>query len=142
MNFNHILDLASFNHPVHIITKENKTSPSAFIPFCEFGKSMSRVGVKHDNFEVPVCNSFEATIFNDQLCYEIDLNRFSMKNNLYREIKAGFTFIMDYNEDRQVDVDPIEEKHGLFNHVSLPDNQEDASIHLNTIGICNFFWSF
>ena len=95
---------------------------------------MSIVGIKHDKFEVPICNSFQATIFIDQICYEIDLNRFSMKNNIYRELKAGFSFILDYNEDRQVDVNPIQMEHGIFNHVSLSNYQEDASIYLNTIG--------
>merc|ERR1711884_546578 len=32
------LDSTIINHPVHIMTKDKKkTSPSAFIPFCEFG---------------------------------------------------------------------------------------------------------
>ena len=65
------------NHPVHILTKDNKTSPSSFIPFCEFGGDMSTVGVKIDQFDVPVCNAFRDKIVNDQLCYEVDLKRFS-----------------------------------------------------------------
>ena len=55
-----ILDSSIINHPVHIKTKDYKISPSAFIPFCDFGGSMSAMGVKIDQFDVPVCNSFQA----------------------------------------------------------------------------------
>ena len=77
-------------------------SPSAFIPFCDFGGNLSAMGVKIENFDFPVCNSFEAKMLNDQLCYEADLNRFSNKINLHNELKLGLYIIMDYNEDRQV----------------------------------------
>ena len=90
------------NHPVHIVTKDNKISPTAFLPFCEFGGNMSAVGVTIDQFDIPVCNSFEGKIINDQLCYEVDLNRFRDKDNVDIEYKSGFAFILDYNEDRQV----------------------------------------
>ena len=63
---------------------------------------MSSMGVKMDNFTVPVCRSFEAKIMNDQLCYEVDLKTFSYNNNIEKELKIGFNFLMDYNEDRQV----------------------------------------
>ena len=66
--------MSFISHPVHITTsKANQLSPSAFIPFCEFGGNMSTVGIKIDQFDVPVCNSFQSKILNDQLCYEIGL---------------------------------------------------------------------
>merc|ERR1712155_53286 len=65
------------NHPVHIVTKDHQMSPSAFIPFCDFGGNMSAMGVKIDQFDHRVCNSFKAKILYDQLCYEVDLNTFS-----------------------------------------------------------------
>ena len=71
-------------HPVHIVTKNNQMSPSAFIPFCDFGGNMLQMGVKIDQFDVPVCNSFQARILNDQLCYEVDLNSF-IGNNVERQ---------------------------------------------------------
>ena len=87
---------------MHILTQDNGISPSAFIPFCEFGGNMSTMGVKIDQFDVPVCNSFQVKILNDQLCYEVDLKRFAAKDNIENEIKLGLNFMMDYNEDRQV----------------------------------------
>ena len=38
------------NHPVHIPRMDQDVFPSALIPFCEFGGSMSAMGVKIDQF--------------------------------------------------------------------------------------------
>ena len=94
------------SHPVHLIINGHKRSQSAFIPFCDFGGNMSSMGVKVEQFDVAVCNSFQAKILNDQLCYEVDLNKFSNKHNREKELEMGFNFIMDYNEDRQDDFQP------------------------------------
>ena len=122
------------NHPVHIMTRDNQMSPSAFIPFCDFGGNMSAMGVKIDQFVVPVCNSFQAKIMNDQLCYEVDLNKFSDKNNIRNELKLGLNFLMDYNEDRQVTFEQnISRKElGLANNLVASD--QHASVYLDSIG--------
>ena len=111
-------------------------SPSAFIPFCDFGGDMSAMGQKIDQFEVPVCNSFQAKNFNDQLCYEVDLNKFTNKNNIVRELKLGFNFLMDYNEDRQVSLNRnIRKKElGLTSSLVESDMSHNAFVYLDTIG--------
>ena len=126
----------SINHPVHILTRDHQISPSAFIPFCDFGGNMSAMGVKIDQFAVPVCNSFQAKIMNDQLCYEVDINRFSNKNNIENELKLGFNVLMDYNEDRQVTFDQnISKKElGLAYSLAASDQDHHAFIYLDTIG--------
>merc|ERR1711952_137109 len=120
------------------MTQDRKISPSAFIPFCDFGGNMSSMGVKIDQFDVPVCNSFQARILNDQLCYEVDLNKFSNKSNIDNELKVGFSFIMDYNEDRQITFNEISQENGfnLGTFVSKVDHdqQNDAFMYLETIG--------
>ena len=129
-------------HPVHIMTKENSLSPSAFIPFCDFGGNMSSMGVKIDQFDVPVCNCFQAKILNDQLCYEVDLKSLSNRNNINRELKSGFNFIMDYNEDRQVTLDKQSshtetEDKSLASKIKETDDNLHAFIYLNTVGMIN-----
>ena len=58
------------------------------------------MGMMIDEFNVPVCDSFQAKILNDQLCYEIDLNKF--KSNFSAQIlKKGITFFVDNSEDKQ-----------------------------------------
>ena len=132
------------NHPVHIVTKDNILSPSALIPFCAFGGSMSAMGVKIDEFDSPVCNSFQAKIQNDQLCYEVDLNKIinEKKIDVNFGLKAGFSFILDYNEDRQVQT--IDDKPYVkvdsewlnnFNPNAEKDIDQHAFIYLDTIGM-------
>ena len=114
-------------------------SPSAFIPFCEFGRNTSKMGTKIDQFDVPVCNSFQANIRNDQLCYEVDLNKFSDNDNIKNELELGFVFIMDYNEDRQVTFEDAKKSQNGFSFVDRivkSDDDQHAIIYLDTIGIC------
>ena len=99
---------------------------------------MSAVGVTIDQFDIPVCNSFEGKIINDQLCYEVDLNRFSNKDNIIEELKTGFAFIMDYNEDRQVTFNQDSEKvidKGLVSRIDGAErDSQHAFVYLSTIG--------
>ena len=77
---------------------------------------MSVVGVKLDQFDDPVCNSFQAKILNDQLCYEVDLNRFCNKSNIAKESLAE------------------ESKMGMGANLLESDKIEHAFIYLDTIG--------
>ena len=97
---------------------------------------MSAMGITIPQFNVPVCNSFQAKIIYDQLCYEVDLNKFSDKNNIEKELKLGFNFLMDYNEDRQVTLDQkVSQKElGLGKSVSASDQNQHAFVYLDTIG--------
>ena len=124
------------NHPVHF-DMDGQMSPSAFIPFCDFGGNMEKMGVKINQFDVPVCNSFQARILNDQLCYEVDLEKFRNNTNIEHELKLGFVFVMDYNEDRQFTFLKAFEKDvdtRLSVKLFKEDDNEHASIYLNTIG--------
>ena len=120
-----------------MINKDMKMSPSAFIPFCEFGGNMSSVGVNMRQFDYPVCNCFQAKLFNDQQCYEVDLDRFSNNHYKDKELKLGFYFMMDYNEDRQVQFLRTFEKPTEFsfgNTILKSDEHHNAFIYLDTVG--------
>ena len=97
---------------------------------------MSAMGVRNGHFNVTICNSFQTKIINDQLCYEVDLNRFSNNDNIEQELKVGFIFFMDYNEDRQTfDPDNRTEEHKSFaSRLVKSDDKKHASIIINTIG--------
>ena len=73
---------------------------------------------------------------NDQLCYEVDLNKFSKKNNIENELKLGFHFLMDYNEDRQkiLDKNISKKELDLAKSISASDQNKHAFIYLDTIG--------
>ena len=96
---------------------------------------MSTVGQKIDGFGQPMCNSFQAKLFNDRLCYEVDLNKFSNNNNIRNELKLGFVFFLDYNEDRQVTFDRGNEKVSIVSSQFVnTTTTTEAHIYLNTIG--------
>ena len=98
---------------------------------------MSSMGIKINQFDVPVCNSFQAKILNDQLCYEVDLNEFTSKDNIDHDLKLGLYLILDYNEDRQITFGKnVSEKRdvGLANSITELDDNKNALIYLNTIG--------
>ena len=72
------------NHPVHLLDRDGNLLPTALIliPLCEFVGDLSIMGIKHDQFDVPICNSFRPKMIKDQLCYTVDLNKESSKNML------------------------------------------------------------
>ena len=101
---------------------------------------MTIMGVVDTKFEVPVCNSFKAKVFNGQLCYEVDIDKLKSKDNIdiiRKELKLGLGFMMDYNEDKQVQLEEnmmerkIEED---LLHTFQAYEEEEASIYINTIG--------
>ena len=112
------------NHPVHIIDKyeDNKVNlnPTALIPFCGFAGNFSIMGVKINQFDVPVCNSFRPKIIKDQLCYTVDPNKY--KDNMYLKGELSLSLFINYNEDREM---------------TLENNDimaEDNVIRIDTIG--------
>jgi len=112
-------------------------SPSAFIPFCEFGGKMAAMSINKEPFEVPICNSFQAVILNDQLCYEVDLNKFTIKDNTEKELKVGLILMMDYNEDRQVTFEKDHKKmdnDSFGNQIVEEDKIDHGIIYVNAIG--------
>ena len=50
---------------------------------------MSVMGSKIDNFSIPICNSFKSTILNDQVCYELDAERFVDKKDIHKDLRLG-----------------------------------------------------
>ena len=88
------------NHPVHI-HEDGALNPTALIPFCEFGGSMSTLGVKIDQMDIPVCNTFRPKVIQDQLCYTFDLNEFRDKIRLNNPL--SLSLFLSYNEDRQME---------------------------------------
>ena len=121
------------NHPVHIIDEEGNLSKSAFIPFCEFAGNLSVMGEKIDEFQYPVCNSFKPRIMNDELCYEVDLNKYKDSDDMEQKLKVGLVFFMDYNEDRQVLLNESMNKEESFVDVMEGNHGRNALIYLDTI---------
>ena len=108
------------NHPVHILDKDGHKSPSAFIPFCQFGSDMTAMGTDAKMFRIPVCNSFQPKIFYDQLCYQVDIKTLYMGTNMSAQsLRLGLSFLVDTNFNRQY---------------SLHQQNQNKPIHKEDIG--------
>ena len=101
------------NHPVHMIDKNGSLSPSAFIPFCSFGGDFDAMGANHSNFKVPVCNSFQPTVKDEQICYELDLEKYKNELYLVKQLQEGLVLYLDFNEDKQLTVQTKKENAAL-----------------------------
>ena len=128
------------NHPVHIQDTKGQFSRSSFIPFCSFGEDLSLVGSVVQYFDFPVCRIFKPIIRNDQLCFESDLEQYKDYNNLLLQLKMGLTLILDYNEDKQLNVFDEDlnmnetTRKQLFN---FQRDEQSAQIFLDTISNIN-----
>ena len=89
------------NHPVHIVDAEGRISPSALIPFCDLGGNMSVLGRDIQGFSQPVCTAFKRIVFNDQLCYQVNVTQYQDRVERSQIYEKGISFVIDTNEDRQ-----------------------------------------
>ena len=131
------------SHPVHIVDGHGDISPSAFIPFCSYGGNLSLVGRKVDIFQDPVCSAFTEKIINDQLCYEIDVNRFRDDVDWEKSLHSGLSLILDTNDEydvrklladeRDTNNIPLEDKLNAYDNFDINDK---FTIFLKTISKC------
>ena len=117
---------------MHIIDKNGFLSPTAFIPFCSFGGDMNIMGRRSEQYDVPVCNSFQSKIRNNQLCYQIDLEDYKDTNNIEKQLKEGLVLVVDYNEERQMH-QLMENKNDEFMGYLMSEDKNSVQIHLETI---------
>ena len=75
-----------------------------------------------------LCDSLEAKIRNDQLCYEVDLEKYKDKKKIKEQLKSGLVLFLDYNLERQSDFyNPNNVNQRTF------ENENDFQIFLDTI---------
>ena len=131
------------SHPVHILDETGEFSPSAFIPFCSFGGNKTLLGRKAKGFQDPVCSAFTRKIVNNQLCYEVDLNRFRDQVDWKESLQSGLSLVIDTNDEYDVrnlmtedgNIKIVEDKLNSY----CPKNLKDKfSILLKTISKCLF----
>ena len=107
------------NHPVHIMNKKGQLYPTALIPFCSFGGNMKILGQQVNGFSVPVCTSFNPTMFNGKLCYSLDVNNVLTQEQIaiqYGE-RNGLSLLIDTNQDRHF---------GYFKGLHEADSENDG----------------
>ena len=90
---------------------------------------MKSMGKKVKGFDNPVCDSFEAKIRNDQLCYEVDLEKFKDQKRIKEQLKSGLVLILDYNLERQSETYNPKK----INKLNSDENENEVHIYLDTI---------
>ena len=83
---------------------------------------MSLMGVKIDQLDVPVCNSFRPKIIKDQSCYTVDPNEYKDKIDLRGELSLSLS--IHHNGDRQLE--------------DVEKSSDDHFITIDTIGKITF----
>ena len=93
------------SHPPHLTS----TWSSAFIPFCAYKTDLniSKNLFTLPGLTFPLCSAFLPTILEGQLCYELKLNQPSGQGR-----KNELMFVLDYNEDRSLQISSEKEKAG------------------------------
>ena len=111
---------------MHMIERNGSLSPSAFIPFCSFGGDFHAMGTIYSKtLKIPVCNSFQAKVRDNQICYEVDLEQYkSNHSKLIKQLQEGLVLFLDYNEDKQITVEKGSRR-----------NENEAQVYMNTISI-------
>jgi hypothetical protein len=126
------------NNPAHILDSQGNISPSAFIPFCEFGGDMEVMGEKIDKFELPVCNKFRPIMIEDQLCYQIDINELKGRVDIKKAAEYGFILLLDYNDERNPKIQRFNSKLDVLNDLiglqKTNDESPVATVYINTLG--------
>ena len=63
---------------------------------------MMEHGIRHP-FSFPICKSFTPKIFYDQLCYEVDVNKYLDQSlNKKDDVRIGLSLLIDTNENKQL----------------------------------------
>ena len=86
-------------HPGQIIDEDGHMMPTALVPFCSLSNNFYAMGAKIEQIDIPVCKSFRDRIVNDQLCQQVDLNKYKAK--FKPNEKLFFSFFIDFNEERE-----------------------------------------
>ena len=76
-------------HPVHLTSdEEGNLPPSALIPFCSYQGDTNLLGQERPELDnLTICDKFEETILEGQLCYSLDIAKLGEKRT-----KSGRTY--------------------------------------------------
>ena len=130
------------NHPPHILSEagQSSLSSSSFIPFCQFGDSLSVLGRAAPQFRHPVCSAFSEAVLEGQVCYSLDLNTLRSGLDWRAGMQFGLGLLLDTNTEldrrqmyfRNINQD-MKRETSLTNLVRFEDSSK-VKIHLHTLG--------
>ena len=85
-------------HPVHLTPdKEGHLPPSALIPFCSYQGDSNLLGQERPELDnLTICDTFEPTILEGQLCYSLDIAKLGAKRTNSGKL-SGLFLLLDPN---------------------------------------------
>ena len=61
-------------HPVHLMkSSKGQLPPSALVPFCSYQLNSKQLGQENPELNLTICDKFEPTFLEGQLCYSLDV---------------------------------------------------------------------
>ena len=125
------------NHPLAMWGKDGKISPSALVPFCSFGSQM--IGAQVSNMTFPMCDVFEPTVYDGQLCYQADVKKHPGQK-VFEGKESGLMLLIDVNAERSVNFATSGEdenvnmsKRRVYLGTEKVLNSTFASLHIGTL---------
>ena len=100
---------------------------------------MSIMGETNSLFDSPICNKFKPKIRNGQLCYQVNVNEVKSQIDNKNVQLLGLKFLLDYNEERMVQVKKNKSMDASWNGLYQIQNENnekkpEAKIFIETIG--------
>ena len=118
-------------HPVHL-TPDDKGAlpPSALVPFCSYQEESNILGERRpEQDNLTLCNKFEPTAFDGQLCYSLDIAKIKKKPT--KSGKSNGLFLLLDPTPYQTDPVGRKESHG----------QESFKVYIHTLAQFTAFGS-
>ena len=60
-------------HPVHLVDSQGSLTPNALVPLCAYQSNLTLLGRQMPDVPFTVCDKFQPTVLEGQLCYSLDL---------------------------------------------------------------------
>ena len=77
-------------------TEKGDLPPSALVPFCSYQEDSNMLGQKNPELNLTICDKFEPTILDGQLCYSLDVAKFGGPPTREGRAKALFLLLDPY----------------------------------------------
>ena len=97
-------------------------------------------GKTTNKFPTPVCNIFRPAVLEGQLCYRADLNILRGEVDKKDVATEGFVFLLDYNFDRMVEIEGVEDAVAEEMRLLKKENRkrDQAMTYIETLGKNDF----
>ena len=113
-------------HPIHLKEDTNRNlPPSALVPFCFYQGNYHQLGEeRQEPHNLTICDKFESTILESQLCYSLDVTKFERKATKLGK-RSGLFLLLDPNPY------PMESTDGRVK--AARNDQESFKVYIHTL---------